>query len=237
MTNCNFPNNKLNQQHGILQTQRGFSLIELMVVVVILSIFAGLLSLSVGGSEARKNRAYYEHLLDSLQYIRLLSAERMQPMGIRLTADKQGNLVTQAVTLQNAYQHYQVDVERLDARSSNADTSASVNNTDTAKNNMELSVALDDDEAEKPTWVVDEKVTLPELPDGIDINIAALDTVSDVNNRERQPWFDNQQAPQLMWFGTGQATPFNIEVLHKGKLVADTIRIMPDGSVTVEGSN
>src|SRR5699024_11898159 len=56
--------------------QAGFTLVEIVVVVVILSIFAGMMSLSVGSSESRKNRAFYEHLTDSLSYVRLLSAER-----------------------------------------------------------------------------------------------------------------------------------------------------------------
>ena len=71
------------------RSQSGFTLVEIVVVVVILSIFAGMMSLSVGSSESRKNRAFYEHLTDSLSYVRLLSAERMQPMGLSLQADKQ----------------------------------------------------------------------------------------------------------------------------------------------------
>ena len=81
------------------RTQIGFTLVEIVVVVVILSIFAGIMSLSVGSSEARKNRAFYEHLTDSLSYVRLLSAERMQPMGMRMQADKQGQVVYQALMM------------------------------------------------------------------------------------------------------------------------------------------
>ncbi|MFP3355467.1 hypothetical protein R0K04_29420, partial [Pseudoalteromonas sp. SIMBA_153] len=58
-------------------------------------------------SESRKNRAFYEHLTDSLSYVRLLSAERMQPMGLRLQADNQGQIEPVIVTLSNPYIAYQ----------------------------------------------------------------------------------------------------------------------------------
>ena len=64
--------------------QQGFTLIEIMVVIVILSIFAGMMSLSVGGSENRRNTAFYERLTSNLDYVRLLSTERMQPYGLAI---------------------------------------------------------------------------------------------------------------------------------------------------------
>ncbi|MGO1782136.1 MAG: prepilin-type N-terminal cleavage/methylation domain-containing protein, partial [Moraxellaceae bacterium] len=81
--------------------QSGFTLVEIIVVVVILSVFAGMMSLSVGSSESRKNRAFYEHLTDSLSYVRLLSSERAQPMGLSLQANNQGQITPVIVTLSN----------------------------------------------------------------------------------------------------------------------------------------
>ena len=48
-----------------------------------------------------------------------------------------------------------------------------------------------------------------------------------------QPWFADQAVPQILWFGTGQATPVTIEVLHNSRLVGEVITIMPDGSMTI----
>ena len=39
--------------------------------------------------------------------------------------------------------------------------------------------------------------------------------------------------PQVLWFGTGQATPVTIEVLHDSRLVGEVITIMPDGSMMI----
>ena len=216
------------------RSQSGFTLVEIVVVVVILSIFAGMMSLSVGSSESRKNHAFYEHLTDSLSYVRLLSAERMQPMGLSLQADKQGQVTPVIVTLSNAYASYQTPVS----------TSNTTDNT--PKNSMELSANLvglaGDEDIKKPpmpSWEVEPEVTLPELPAGVSLNIQSLEAVVDsgvngaTESRALQPWFSGQTVPQALWFGTGQATPVTIEVRHHSRLVGEVITIMPDGSMSL----
>ena len=210
--------------------QAGFTLVELVVVVVILSIFAGMMSLSVGSSESRKNRAFYEHLTDSLSYVRLLSAERMQPMGLSLQANKQGQVTPVIVTLSNPYVAYQTDA------------SISSNTNGTPKNSMELSADLSNmssgikDKLPTPSWELESEVTLPELPAGVSLAIQSLDA-GNMSNRGQiqalQPWFTDQTVPQVLWFGTGQAAPVTIEVRHNSRLVGEVITIMPDGSMSI----
>ena len=212
------------------RSQSGFTLVEIVVVVVILSIFAGMMSLSVGSSESRKNRAFYEHLTDSLSYVRLLSAERMQPMGLSLQADKQGQVAPVIVTLSNAYIAYQtpeITSNSMDSRPKNA---------------MELSSDLTGmsgmigEQQPTPSWEVEPEVSLPELPTGVSLRIQSLDSgnVPNTNqNQTLQPWFASQAVPQILWFGTGQATPVTIEVIHDSRLVGEVITIMPDGSMMI----
>ena len=211
-------------------SQAGFTLVEIIVVVVILSIFAGMMSLSVGSSESRKNRAFYEHLTDSLSYVRLLSAERMQPMGLSLQANKQGQITPVIVTLSNPYVAYQTD----------ASTSASRDST--PKNSMELSADLSsmssavEDKSPTPSWEVESEVTLPELPAGVSLSVQSLDAGSVSNGTQTQrlqPWFTDQTVPKVLWFGTGQAAPVTIEVRHNSRLVGEVITIMPDGSMSI----
>ncbi|MBO6225719.1 MAG: prepilin-type N-terminal cleavage/methylation domain-containing protein [Psychrobacter sp.] len=211
-------------------SQSGFTLVEIVVVVVILSIFAGMMSLSVGSSESRKNRAFYEHLTDSLSYVRLLSAERMQPIGLSLQADKQGQVAPVIVTLSNAYIAYQtpeITSNSMDSRPKNA---------------MELSSDLTGmsgttgEQQPTPSWEVEPEVSLPELPTGVSLRIQSLDSgnVPNTNqNQTLQPWFASQAVPQILWFGTGQATPVTIEVIHDSRLVGEVITIMPDGSMMI----
>ncbi|MEN6670449.1 prepilin-type N-terminal cleavage/methylation domain-containing protein [Psychrobacter sp. B38] len=211
------------------RSQRGFTLVEIVVVVVILSIFAGMMSLSVGSSESRKNRAFYEHLTDSLNYVRLLSAERMQPMGLSLQADKEGQVKPVIVTLSNPYVAYQT-----------ADTVP--NSIDgRPKNAMELSADLTgmsgegDNQPPTPSWDVESEVSLPDLPAGVSLRVQSLasSNSSDTETRQLQPWFADQAVPQILWFGTGQAAPVTLEVIHNSRLVGEVITIMPDGSMMI----
>ena len=215
-------------------TQTGFTLVEIVVVVVILSIFAGMMSLSVGSSESRKNRAFYEHLTDSLSYVRLLSAERMQPMGLRLQADNQGQIEPVIVTLSNPYIAYQTADSVSGIFSNNLDSQS--------KNSMELSADLGGmsgstgEKQPTPSWDLESEVSLPELPAGVSIRIQSLDAINLANTGQTQslqPWFSDQTVPQLLWFGTGQATPVTIEVIHDSRLVGEVITIMPDGSMMI----
>ena len=215
---------------SLAQAQQGFTLVEIVVVVVILSIFAGMMSLSVGSSESRKNRAFYEHLTDSLSYVRLLSAERMQPMGLSLQADKQGQVAPVIVTLSNPYIAYQTD----DIPSNSMDS--------TPKNSMELSADLTSmsgamgKQQPVPSWEIEPEVSLPELPAGVSLRVQSLEAGNlsmPEQGQTLQPWFADQAVPQILWFGTGQATPVTIEVLHNSRLVGEVITIMPDGSMTI----
>jgi len=215
---------------SLAQAQQGFTLVEIVVVVVILSIFAGMMSLSVGSSESRKNRAFYEHLTDSLSYVRLLSAERMQPMGLSLQADKKGQVAPVIVTLSNPYIAYQTN----DAPSNSMDS--------TPKNSMELSADLTSmsgamgKQQPVPSWEIEPEVSLPELPAGVSLRVQSLEAGNlsmPEQGQTLQPWFADQAVPQILWFGTGQATPVTIEVLHNSRLVGEVITIMPDGSMTI----
>ena len=215
---------------SLAQAQQGFTLVEIVVVVVILSIFAGMMSLSVGSSESRKNRAFYEHLTDSLSYVRLLSAERMQPMGLSLQADKQGQVAPVIVTLSNPYITYQTN----EIPSNSMDS--------TSKNSMELSADLTSmsgamgKQQPVPSWEIEPEVSLPELPAGVSLRVQSLEAGNlsmPEQGQTLQPWFADQAVPQILWFGTGQATPVTIEVLHNSRLVGEVITIMPDGSMTI----
>ncbi|WP_367111679.1 prepilin-type N-terminal cleavage/methylation domain-containing protein [uncultured Psychrobacter sp.] len=213
----------------ISHSQAGFTLVEIIVVVVILSIFAGMISLSVGSSDARKNRAFYEHLTDSLSYVRLLSAERMQPMGLSLQTNRQGEVIPIIVTLSNPYISYQTQV-------------LTNSGDNTPKNAMELSADLstmttaDEEALPTPSWELEPEVSLPELPAGVSLSIQSLQADNSSSSQQAQnlqPWFTNQAVPQVLWFGTGQAAPVTIEVRYDSRLVGNVITIMPDGSMTI----
>lgn len=74
-------------QFNALKKQQGFTLIEVMLVVLIAGIFAAMVSLSVGGSDTRKVLQEREQLVDSIAVIRLESQDQSRMLGL-LTLDQ-----------------------------------------------------------------------------------------------------------------------------------------------------
>lgn len=170
--------------------QQGFTLIEIMVVIVILSIFAGMMSLSVAGSENRRNTAFNERLTSNLNYVRLLSTERMQPYGLAIKLpqnDAPNQLVV--VKLENAFIHSQSAF-----RNANAVTTS---------------------QPAPPQWVIEKQIPPLDVPDNLDVIIRPLDNPFNTAAQNTQPaanWLSGSEAPPVVWFGTGEATPAQISI-------------------------
>lgn len=169
----------LNKKHmiqTILFANKGFTLVEVMVVIVILSVFAGMMTLSVGSSESRKNLAFYEHLQSNLNYIRLLSVEEMKPYGL-------------AIRLAKADNPTQLVVVKLENSQQNPN------------------------EKQTPTWQLENSIPALDVPNNIQVDISPLD--SGVDMSQMPNYLLGNQAPPVVWFGTGEATAVQIMVQKK----------------------
>ncbi|GAC1374744.1 MAG: type II secretion system protein [Aquirhabdus sp.] len=62
--------------------QQGFTLIEVMLVVLIAGVFAAMVSLTIGGSETRKILQEREQLVDSISVVRLESQDQGRMLGL-----------------------------------------------------------------------------------------------------------------------------------------------------------
>lgn len=151
-----------------LHPAHGFTLVEIMVVIVIITIFAGMMTLSVGGSDSQRNRAFYEHLQSNLGYLRLLSAESMQPYGLAIKPQQNSKL------------------------------------------SGELVVVKLENSGEKAHWQVDNQVEPLTVPANILLDIRPTSQPSPMV--ATKPVFDPSQAPPIIWFGNGEATPVQIFV-------------------------
>lgn len=141
------------------------------MVVVILSIFAGMMTLSVGGSEVRRNQAFYEHVKSNINYIRLLSLETMQPYGIAIKLPQGGDTA-------------QLVVVKLEKKSAA-------------------------DSAKAPAWQLEPQISPLDVPDGVEVAINSLQ--ANIPTSSTVPsWLVGNDAPPVVWFGTGEATPAQI---------------------------
>lgn len=192
--------------------QQGFTLVEVMIVIVILGIFAGMMTLSVGGSESRKNKAFYEHLESNINYVRLLSVEQMQPYGL-------------AIQLAKNDQPSEIRVVKLEQPQVQPNSTATL----TPPLNSPLM---------SPKWELDTQVEPLIIPENVDIAISPLDYLAQ-SEIDSPNWLVGDQAPPVVWFGTGEATPVQISVKAKNGdsvfLVDDPIVINATGMIEPQG--
>lgn len=171
---------------AIKRANQGFTLVEILVVVVMLSLLAGMMAVSVGTSDTRKNKAFYEHLQSNIDYIRLLSVEQMQPYGLAIKLAKQDSLS-------------ELVVVKLAQPNASAQTTTL---TTTA-----------------PSWQLVKEIEPLTMPNNVNVQIAPLEnlsmnTTNSTNSTATAPnWLIGDQAPPVVWFGTGEATPVQISVV------------------------
>lgn len=190
---------------AIETTQQGFTLVEVMIVIVILGLFAGMMTLSIGGSESRKNKAFYEHLQSNINYVRLLSVEQMQPYGL-------------AIQLAKNDQPSEIRVVKLEQPQTQPNSTAT------------LTPPLN-----SPKWELDKQVEPLLIPDNVDVAITPLDNLNQIAIANTPNWLVGDQAPPVVWFGTGEATPVQITVKAKNGeqiyLVDDPMVINATGTI------
>ena len=148
-------------------------------------------------------------------------------MGLSLQADKRGQVTPVIVTLSNPYAAYQ-------AASVSADTNDSTQKCHGAVGRIVTMSGGSDEALPTPSWETgggDVRAAIWCSYQGAEL--AAVEVSSAQQAQTLQPWFVGQMVPQVVWFGTGQATPVTIEVLHEARLVGDVITIMPDGSMMI----
>ncbi|WP_019518692.1 prepilin-type N-terminal cleavage/methylation domain-containing protein [Faucicola boevrei] len=216
------------EKQAIIRTlstkQQGFTLVEVMVVIVILSVFAGMMTLSVGSSENRKNLAFYEHLQSNMNYVRLLSAEQMQPYGVAIRLAKDDNPTQLVVVkLENAFGNHNIGQNPSQNVSQNV-SQATLQNT----------------EKNTPTWVLEKSISPLDVPTGVRVDIQPLDRVLQ-DSQFLPSYLQGNDAPPIVWFGTGEATAVQIQVQKQNsnddKIYPIASPIIINGSGAIEQVN
>ncbi len=176
------------------KTQQGFTLIEVMLVVLIAGIFAAMVSLSVGGSVTRRVLQEREQLVDSIAVIRLESQDQNIMLGL-LTLDQTATDPARYVVMQ------------FDPNDANKDK----------------------------RWKPAEGFKVHALPTGVILNITPLqDNTRQTPSSRLNDITSSALSPKLIWFGNGEATAVQLQLLQEGQPVGDVVEVTTLGRVKKE---
>lgn len=187
-----------------LSQQRGFTLIELMVVIVIVSILASLIVMNLSGVDQRKAMQAREVLIMDLKRMSRESTDQS-----RIYA-----LVTQAETNVSPFQYYFEEYQNP----------LSIENSSST---ILLSPSNQNDQ--KKTWVEIEGLKKNTLDAHISFTVEAQTyEFKGAHNSDLL----GTRAPALIWLGNGEAKPVNIQMYYDQKAVGGLIQVDYLGKVS-----
>ena len=180
-----------------LRKQTGFTLIELMVVIVIVGIMAALVMLNVDGIDQRKAMQAREALIMDLQQIARQSADQS-----RIYA-----LVTEPASDVSAFRYKVEEYQPLQRRQN-------------AQSNLAEHQGQQGDRQQ--VWLNVDEFQIKTLPDGVSFSIEPQDQrFENAQNSD----LVGERAPQLIWFGNGEAKPVLIQMYYQQSPIGELIQI------------
>lgn len=227
-----------------LSTQKAFTLIELMVVIVILGVFASIVGMSVNSSLNRKNVQKYDRLIDDLKLIRLMALDEQRIYGLKFnqpTAVHEPNY--KIMTIHDAA--WQKMIKSLQNPQNNPVKKQSNGRFD-GLSGIDISSGLSSAQEEqlKHLWQNKKNTPARALTEQMQLNIEPLSTEeANINQTTEDMLVDNpfltklspQNKPQIIWYGNGEVSPVKITVFVDGKQIGDTIFIDQLGNVSTNG--
>lgn len=180
--------------------QKGFTLIELMVVIVIISIIASLIVLNIDGVDQRKAMQARELLILDLKKMNREAVDQS-----RIYA-----LVIQSQTDVASF-GYRFD-EYIPQRSQTNDATHRLNHSN----------ALNSSNNNQKKWLEADAVTVRELPNRVSFTIESQD--HEFKQAQNTDLLGNN-APKLIWLGNGEVKPVSIQIYYDQKPVGDLIQI------------
>lgn len=195
------------------QKQRGFTLIEVMLVIVIMSIFAALVVVSVSGVEQRKLMQQRDQLINDLNVVRLESSDQARVYALMTTS------ATATAPAGYFFAEYQLPEQADPATlSTQPQNSARANNA-----------------TQKPVWQPVDGFKARTLEEGAMLQIRSMDNSPQVSGPEG---LLGRQSPDLIWFGNGEVKPARLQIIFNNQPIGNPIYINTTGMVseTEQGS-
>ncbi len=180
--------------------QKGFTLIELMVVIVIISIIASLIVLNIDGVDQRKAMQARELLILDLKKMNreAVDQSRIYALVIQSRTDVAGF-------------GYRFD-EYIPQRSQTNDATHRLNHSN----------ALNSSNNNQKKWLEADAMTVRELPNRVSFTVESQD--HEFKQAQNTDLLGNN-APKLIWLGNGEVKPVSIQIYYDQKPVGDLIQI------------
>lgn len=189
------------------QKQRGFTLIEVMLVIVIMSIFAALVVVSVSGVEQRKLMQQRDQLINDLNVVRLESSDQARVYALMTTS------ATAIAPAGYFFAEYQLPEQADPATlSTQPQNSARANNA-----------------TQKPLWQPVNGFKARTLEEGAMLQIRSMDNSPQVSGPEG---LLGRQSPDLIWFGNGEVKPARLQIIFNNQPIGNPIYINTTGMVS-----
>ena len=188
--------------------QFGFTLIELMVVIVIIGIMASLIIMNISGVDQRKAMQAREVLIMDLKRVNREANDQSRILA----------LVTQNATDVAPFQ-YRFDEYQMPQPQVNAQGQVQV---DRFASNLSSA---------RQTWTPVADIKVQSLPDHVSFTVEAQSyDFKNANNAELL----GSNAPQLIWLGNGEVKPVSIQMYYDQKPVGELIQVDYLGKVIDE---
>ena len=210
-------NNK-NKVKQIAKSQQGFTLIEVMLVIVIMAVMASLIVMNVQGVDQRKVMQARELLVLNLKKIRLESADQGRILGLLI------HPATDIVPAKYEVVEYRPQANPDNSNQSQLNQSQSNLNQSTQSQSTSMLARR-----EQYRWQLATDFDSQTLPEQSSLQIQSLDHQLNLDVLKQ-----NDALPQIIWLGNGEAVPVRIQLYLQQQQVGDAIVLNRLGAVSDE---
>jgi general secretion pathway protein G len=207
-------NNK-NKVKQIAKSQQGFTLIEVMLVIVIMAVMASLIVMNVQGVDQRKVMQARELLVLNLKKIRLESADQGRILGLLIQP------ATDIAPAQYEVVEYRPQANPDSSNQNQLNQSQSIQSQFTQNQPMR--------ERDQYRWQLATDFDSQTLPEQSSLQIQSLDHQLNLDALKQ-----NDALPQIIWLGNGEAVPVRIQLYLQQQQVGDAIVLNRLGAVSDE---
>lgn len=194
--------------------QQGFTLIEVMVVIVIIGIVASLVVMNISGVDQRKAMQAREILMLDLKRMNREAIEQSRIYALQTTK------ATDVAAFNYYFAQYQMlsvaaEMNGMPAGFAQGTQAVAPQNNPTAR------------------WQAQDHLPRRALPDGVSFTVDAVQLPDQIKQHSLATTADlmGSAAPALIWLGNGQAKPVRIQMYYAEKPVGDAIEVDSLGKV------